>query len=370
MRSSGISTALAALAAALLSTLTAAPTGVQAQNSHQNERLGTDAVVPLRTHSIHAPYVDSNLQNKFWDFGGDAIVDTNRAVRLTLDKPSQMGWLWSRLVLPPQNYEITVDFTIDGESSHLYGDGMAMWLTTERAKPGPVFGSKDYWTGLGIFFDTYSNSRHGFNFPRIGLMVNNGAKSYNVGEDGDGQFEASCSMDIRRAPVSTRAKLTHIIGVSLELEIQHEDWEEWETCFKVYNVTAPVNPYLGFTALTGAVHDNHDIVSVSTNSLIFKHRTLEEFRDQREKAREGKAGAKGKGRGRGKGRNKRPSPGQTSDHDYDPHYRSTGSHLYIFFQGLFTLIWVLFKWVIIIGVIAGVVLVGLTHHRRQQAKRF
>lgn len=37
---------------------------------------------------------------------------------------------------------------------------MAMWLTQERAQPGPVFGSKDYFTGLGIIIDTFANSRH------------------------------------------------------------------------------------------------------------------------------------------------------------------------------------------------------------------
>jgi hypothetical protein len=30
---------------------------------------------------------------------------------------------------------------IGGDGSHLFGDGMAVWLTTSRALPGPVFGS-------------------------------------------------------------------------------------------------------------------------------------------------------------------------------------------------------------------------------------
>lgn len=30
--------------------------------------------VPLRTHSLVAPYVDSDLQNRWWDFGGNAII--------------------------------------------------------------------------------------------------------------------------------------------------------------------------------------------------------------------------------------------------------------------------------------------------------
>jgi hypothetical protein len=30
--------------------------------------------VQLRTHSLYAPYVDQDLQNRWWDFGGDAYV--------------------------------------------------------------------------------------------------------------------------------------------------------------------------------------------------------------------------------------------------------------------------------------------------------
>ena len=69
-----------------------------AAGSYRSQDLNSDALIPLRTHSIAAPYVDSNLQNKFWDFGGDTIIDTARYIRLTQDKPSQSGWLWSRSV--------------------------------------------------------------------------------------------------------------------------------------------------------------------------------------------------------------------------------------------------------------------------------
>ena len=31
---------------------------------------------------------------------------------------------------------------ISGENNHLFGDGMAIWITKDRAQPGPVFGSK------------------------------------------------------------------------------------------------------------------------------------------------------------------------------------------------------------------------------------
>lgn len=135
---------------------------VRAQVAAQNRFLKSDAIVPLRTHSIYAPYVDSDLQNKFWDFGGDAIVDTTRYIRLTQDRPSQAGWLWTRLPISVPNFEIVVEFGVDGKASghHPSGDGFAFWLTEERAQPGPIFGSKDYYTGLGIMFDTFANARH------------------------------------------------------------------------------------------------------------------------------------------------------------------------------------------------------------------
>ena len=41
----------------------------------------------------------------------------------------------------------------------LYGDGMAIWLTKDRMVHGNVFGSIDYFQGLGIFLDTYRLAR-------------------------------------------------------------------------------------------------------------------------------------------------------------------------------------------------------------------
>lgn len=43
---------------------------------------------------------------------------------------------------------------INGKGHSLFGDGLAMWLTKDRAQPGPVFGSVDYFTGLAVFLDT------------------------------------------------------------------------------------------------------------------------------------------------------------------------------------------------------------------------
>lgn len=46
---------------------------------------------------------------------------------------------------------------IHGNGKELFGDGLALWYVKDRMEEGPVFGSKDYFSGLAIFIDTYSN---------------------------------------------------------------------------------------------------------------------------------------------------------------------------------------------------------------------
>ncbi|KAF8870896.1 concanavalin A-like lectin/glucanase domain-containing protein [Infundibulicybe gibba] len=163
---------------------------VQAATSVDGTRLGNSTIertVQLRTHSLFPPYIDEDLQNRWWDFGADS--NTNKHIRLTRGVPSQMGWLWSRLPLSATNYVIEVEFKISGESTHLFGDGMAIWLTTERTQPGPVFGNQDKFNGLGIFLDTYANSRHSYAFPR------------SIGD---------CSANYRRTNVATKLKISYV----------------------------------------------------------------------------------------------------------------------------------------------------------------
>ncbi|KDN48177.1 concanavalin A-like lectin/glucanase [Tilletiaria anomala UBC 951] len=334
---------LLASAALLLWTTSIVP--VLAQSASRSQELASDALVPIRTHSIAAPYVDSNLQNKFWDFGGDTIVDTSRAVRLTQDKPSQTGWLWSRSTLSPVNYQIIIEFKIDGHNPHLFGDGFAMWLTTERALTGPVFGSKNHFTGVGIIFDTYANTRHAYSFPRVMAVSGNGIDAYVTAQDGANLEVGGCSVDIRRAAVATKAKLTYVKSAYLELQLQYNDWDEWETCFNLENIAIPEHPFLGFTALTGDVSDNHDIISVETHTIVAKPKTSPQMRADRE-------ASKSKAEGR---KQRHPSSSNVSGG---------------FFAFLFSFIFTLIKWAIIIGAVGTAVMFGLRYKKKQDAKRF
>ncbi|KAF2456515.1 legume-like lectin family-domain-containing protein [Lineolata rhizophorae] len=225
--------------------------------------------IPLRTHSLQAPYLDSDMQSRWFDFGGDTVVRTDQYVRLTPDKTSRSGWLFSRVPLTATNWEIEVAFKIHG-SGTLYGDGMAMWITKQRGQQGPVFGSVDNFEGLGIFIDTYKNNRPGTVFPYVMAMLGDGTKSYDANNDGKLNELAGCSARGIRNPhnnVPTKAKLTYFQDKSLRLDLQYKTDGSWTKCFDVEGVKLPPVAYLGFSAETGELADNHDVVSVATKNL-------------------------------------------------------------------------------------------------------
>lgn len=66
------STLIYTLLAALVVITSSLSSVAEAQQKSKQQDLGSDAFVPLRTHSIYAPYVESTLQNRFWDYGGDS----------------------------------------------------------------------------------------------------------------------------------------------------------------------------------------------------------------------------------------------------------------------------------------------------------
>lgn len=144
-----------------------------------------------------------------------------------------------------------------------------MWLTKQRGVAGPVFGSVDSFEGLGIFFDTYKNNRPGTVFPYVMAMVGDGNKVYDKSNDGkDNEFMGCSARGIRGGSTATKAKLTYFQDKSLKLELQYKSEDQWELCFETNEPpTIPSVAYLGFSAETGELSDNHDIISVATKNL-------------------------------------------------------------------------------------------------------
>lgn len=207
------------------------------------------------------------MQSRWWDFGGSTVIRTGMYVRLTGQYPSQAGWLYSRVPLTATNWEVEVEFKISGTGS-LFGDGFAIWITKERAEQGTVFGLKDRFEGLGLFFDTYKNNRPGVVFPYVMAMIGDGQTSYDSQNDGKANELAGCSArGLRNAEVPTKAKITYFQDKQLTVDLMYKAEDEWTRCFEVPGVKLPSVTYLGFSAETGELSDNHDIVTVSTKNL-------------------------------------------------------------------------------------------------------
>ncbi|PSR94265.1 vesicular integral-membrane protein VIP36 [Coniella lustricola] len=252
------------LSALCLATLTLGAT----KQDKQDDSGSTIKSIALRTHTLQQPYLDSDMQSRWYDFGGDAVVRTDAYIRLTSDRPSQTGSLWSKVPLTATNWEIEVEFKIHGKGS-LFGDGFAMWLTKTRAQEGPVFGSIDNFEGLGIFFDTYKNNRPGTVFPYVMAMVGDGQTSYDKNTDGKQQEFAGCSArGMRHSAVPSKFRLTYFQDKELRLELQYKKEDDWILCFETFSPPSIPNvAYLGFTSETGELSDNHDIVSISAKNL-------------------------------------------------------------------------------------------------------
>lgn len=124
----------------------------------------------------------------------------------------------------------------------------------------------DHFDGLAVFFDTYANSRHGYSFPRITAMVGDGRTAADMEGDNARNELAACSKNFRRRSVATKARLTYVKGKGLRLETQLDEWDKWDVCFDTPDIGIPISPFIGFTAATGDVADNHDIVGVSAYS--------------------------------------------------------------------------------------------------------
>lgn len=76
---------------------------------------------------------------------------------------------------------------------------------------------------------------------------------------------------IRNAQTPTKARLTYFQDQYLKLELQYKSTDEWTQCFEIPNFKVPPVAYLGFSAETGELTDNHDIVTVRSHNLYKKN---------------------------------------------------------------------------------------------------
>lgn len=227
------------------------------------------------------PFTGGRQINNF-DLGGTA--EAHRSfVRLTAESQGSKGWLMSQQPFTMTEWSAMLELRASGQSPHLYGDGLAIWLTKASEHiEGPVFGREDKWNGLGIFFDTFQNIDHSHHHkhPYIYVMQNDGTKSYipDAETTGDaskqvlpGAHENSgCSYEFRyaenREDVSvlnhTRVHMSYR-NKMLKLRLQQTSSgvaKEWFQCIDMKDVEVPSPAFWGVSSATGDLVDNHDII--------------------------------------------------------------------------------------------------------------
>ncbi|CAF3289326.1 unnamed protein product [Rotaria socialis] len=222
----------------------------------------------IREHSLNRPYPSVfSTSNSYWHLIGNTLV-TDRHIRLTSDSQSKVGGLWNIIPVSYPDWEMHVHFKVHGSGKELFGDGFAIWYARDPKLGGPVFGYQDYFHGLAIIMDTYSNHNgpHNHAHPYISAMINNGSLHYDHDRDGTHTSLAGCEAQFRGRDTDTLVAIRYQndrLTVSTDIEGKNI----WKECFAVSDVRLPTHYYFGFSAATGDLSDNHDIISVHTYQL-------------------------------------------------------------------------------------------------------
>uniref|UniRef100_A0A1I7ZA56 L-type lectin-like domain-containing protein n=1 Tax=Steinernema glaseri TaxID=37863 RepID=A0A1I7ZA56_9BILA len=223
-------------------------------------------------HSFRAPNLaqrDGSIP--FWMITGDAIASEEQ-LRLAPSMRSRKGIAWNkRPMVESEHFEIDMSFKITGQG-RIGADGLAIWYTAQQGTLGPVFGSNDYWTGMGLMFDSFDNDGQKNN-PFVALMINDGTRSYDHQTDGSQQMLSGCQRDFRNKPFPVRVKVQYYKNVLTVL--MHDGMTpqpRYELCIRAENIFLPRNGYFGISAATGGLADDHDVTDFSVYSLFAEQR--------------------------------------------------------------------------------------------------
>eukprot|EP01133_Synstelium_polycarpum_P006413 gene6413-7440_t len=219
-------------------------------------------------HSFKAPFISTSSGILFWDIYGDSIISEDY-IRLTSDTKSISGSVWNTEQVIYPNWEVLVEFRIGG-NSRIGADGLAFWYADRQhnfadMRDHSVFGSRNMWKGLGIFFDTFDNDGNGDN-PLIAVVLNDGSQFYDTSKDGANMRLGSCTSKFRNANKNARAKIRYFNG-ALSIHIDASSSGSFETCVNDLRIQLPINYNFAMSAATGGLHDNHDVYVFDTYSL-------------------------------------------------------------------------------------------------------
>jgi len=208
-----------------------------------------------------------------WKTAGTTVVNKN-FIRLTPDRQSKKGSVWSKKSLGVPSFSTVLQFRISGQGKTFFGDGIALWITQNSYHvDGIIHGTAENFIGVGVIFDTFKNTENLSAHRDITVLVNNGDKTYEMMTKDVMGCAAKVRYHADRADFSvmdsSRAKVV-VQGKSLEVFVDAANTGEWESCVSVPELDLPEfwasRAYIGMTATTGQLADNHDIISLKTYS--------------------------------------------------------------------------------------------------------
>ncbi|KAJ0411507.1 hypothetical protein ATCC90586_001102 [Pythium insidiosum] len=206
-----------------------------------------------------------------WDFGGSTVVNRHFA-RLTPDRQSRRGYIWSKEKIGRREFSAVFTFRISGQAESWFGDGLAIWFTTT---PSYVMGDNHGFTGsfrgFGFVFDTFVNQEHPGGHRDVMLVENNGTRTLDdlnylpkLGCMAPGiryhekNAAFSPSLNMSRAKIQYKHRYVTV-------SIDAKNTGEWVTCYAA-DVSIPEEwveqSTIGITASTGGLADNHDVISL------------------------------------------------------------------------------------------------------------
>ena len=247
------------------------------------------AASKIETLSFEAPFEEvisggDRVVGKSWRASGSAAVHTN-FVRLTPDRQSKKGAVWASTSLGVTELSATLKFRISGQGKKYFGDGMALWLTDARSyRAGDFHGSTEKFKGVGIIFDTFKNAELLSLHKDVTVVVNEGrsdveallgdaqgcAGSIRYHEDrGDFTVASASRAKVVVSPDDADNPKTSPLTLSVLLDEANSGTFVECASFqlpKALNGGWLARAYLGVTASTGQLADNHDVLELEVFS--------------------------------------------------------------------------------------------------------
>jgi len=236
--------------------------------------------LPVENHHSIYPPMDASLH--YWKFGGSTVAGRS-FLRLTPSSQSRSGWLVNDFAIGSKDWELQVAVSVRS-AFHIGGDGFAIWVldrsmlkdleNDHKGIQGNVLGLRQNFKGFGVIFDTYDNNGDRRN-PSVSVLENDGSKrKWNHDEDFDpdrvktphNEFDTYCQLEYRNKEKNPVIMLRYQSGV---LHVYtDQDGQGFKACLAVKLDISTMNSHsFAFTALTGAVADIHEILSITVRYL-------------------------------------------------------------------------------------------------------